>query len=61
MEETYNTICDEVSEFTEFDKKDFLEIMTLIHSRIITVQVDEETDMKCLVPFADMLNHRQPK
>ena len=58
MDETYNTICDELSEFTEFDKKEFFQIMTLIHSRIITVQIEQVVEIKCLVPFADMLNHR---
>jgi protein-histidine N-methyltransferase len=60
IKEDYNTICNAVPEFAQFNIKDFSMVRMAVSSRIFGMQIDEiKTDG--FVPLADMLNHRRPR
>jgi histone-lysine N-methyltransferase SETD3 len=56
----YQTIVNDVPEFTKYSLKEFSHVRMLISSRIFGINVNgKKTDS--LVPLADMLNHRHPQ
>ena len=55
----YKKLCDEIKGF-DFDEFEYFEVISLIQSRIFTLDING-IEQKVMVPFADMLNHRNPK
>ena len=60
IKEHYGQICREIPEFARFDSEEFSKVLTIVYSRVFTVQVPRRSQQTCLVPFADMINHSSP-
>ena len=59
LAEIYETICSIDSSFKKFTLNDFLWARTVVITRIFGLSIDDK-EVSCLVPFADMLNHKNP-
>ena len=55
----YDDICRLVPEFKQFDLMEYCEVLTIIQSRAFVLKINGVKSL-CLVPFADMFNHRYP-
>ena len=54
-------ICHAIPEFkNQFGFAEFCEVWLVVNSRTYNIKFDENTEMQCLVPFADMLNQKHP-
>ena len=53
-------MCLEIEEFKKYSFEDFSACLALIGSRAFNIEMDG-VDTKCLIPFADMLNHKYPE
>lgn len=60
LEEHYNNICDEIPEFKLFPFEEFSQVLTIVYSRVFTVNIPNKAPQTCMVPFADMINHSVP-
>ena len=61
MNENYSEICAQIPEFKEFKREEFFQAVALANTRSFGLtEVDKKEKQTGLVPFADMLNHKQP-
>ena len=59
IKEKYAELCTEIPDFRQFTYTEFCEAMTIAYSRVFSVQIGHE-EIPCIVPFADMMNHKHP-
>ena len=51
-------LCNEISDFDQFDFDQFRELMAIVNSRTFDLQFgDDEEEKTVLVPYAGMINH----
>jgi len=60
-EDNYNLICSIVPQFHEYSKQKFMEIITIVQSRIFFVRYNDKESEYMVVPLADMFNYEYSK
>ncbi|MCQ2820174.1 MAG: SET domain-containing histone-lysine N-methyltransferase [archaeon] len=60
MDQDYKMLCDKIPEYKKYNYEDFRKYRMLVGSRIFGVTINDiSTDI--IVPYADMLNHKEPR
>jgi hypothetical protein len=57
LKENFDKIAEEIHEFKELDYDEFARIMTVVYSRVLTIQVNSVNDQPCILPYVDFMNH----
>ena len=62
IKKQYDMCCKKISDFKGkgFGFKEYCEVYAILPSRNFGLELGNDVEMNCLIPFADMFNHGKP-